>query len=246
MEDRIRSLFEGGRPGGTAARAIPRVAVPVALGCLIALGCAAKLAPPPSNVTSTYRVGPPDRLFVSVLPEPAIEREVTVRPDGFISIDLIGDVPATGRLVEEIAADIQEKIARYRRDARVTVSLEEALSSSVTIFGELRNPGTFVVTRDTRLAEAIGLRGGTTIFASKARLRVIRSMPGAQTEVFHVNLRAIESGNLSTNIMLQDGDIVIVPPNAVARVGYALQTLLFPFQQLLSAGTAVAASLVAF
>jgi polysaccharide export outer membrane protein len=246
VEDRIRRAFDGGHREAGAAVRIPRIEAAVALACLLALGCAAKLVPPPIHVASTYRVGPPDSLLVHILPEPAIERTVTVRPDGFISIDMIGDVLAAGRSVEEIAGDIQEKISRYRRDALVTVSLVEALSSSVTILGELREPGTLVVTRHTRITEAIGLRGGPTIFASKSRIRVVRSVPGHEAEVLYINLRHIEGGDLGTDIMLRDGDIVVVPPNALARFGYVLQTMLFPFQQILSAGTAVAATLIAF
>jgi len=213
----------------------------VALACLVALGCTVPLDPAPSHTSSLYRVGPPDELLVNILPEPRIERTVIVRPDGFISVDLIGDVEASGRSLEEIAVDIQQKVARYRRDSLVTVSLLAAQSSSVVLFGEVRAPGTFTLTRDTRIAEAIGTHGGTTIFASKSRVRVVRPVPDGQTQVIRVDLKNIQRGDLSTNIMLYDGDIVVVPPNALARVGYFVQTILFPFQPLFSmGGTALA------
>ena len=243
MQDQTRRAFEGRQRQAGAVVSILRIELVIAFACALALGCSTKLLPPPAHVPATYKVGTPDRLLVNILPEPAIERVVVVRPDGFISVDLIGDVPAVGRSVHEIAADIQERISRYRRDALVTVSLEEALSSSVTLFGEVREPGITIVDRHTRLAEAIGLRGGPTIFASKGRVRVVRSAPGTETEVFRVNLRHIGAGDLTTNIMLRDGYIVVVPPSALARIGYTLQSLLFPFQQILTAGTAL---LVAF
>jgi polysaccharide export outer membrane protein len=213
----------------------------VALACLVALGCTVPRNPAPSHTSEIYRVGPPDELLVNILPEPRIERMVIVRPDGFISVDLIGDVRATGRSLEEIAVDIQQKISRYRRDSLVTVSLLAAQSSTVVLFGEVREPGTFNLTRDTRIAEAIGTHGGTTIFSSKSRVRIIRPVPEGQTQVLRVDLKDIQRGDLSTNIMLYDGDIVVVPPNALARVGYMVQTLLFPFQPILGmGGTAVA------
>jgi len=213
------------------------------LGVLLALpavllsACIARPVPPPTSPPPLpYRVGAPDELLVSILPEPVIERDVVVRPDGRISVDLIGDVMASGSTTEEIAADIRDKISRYKRDAVVTVSVTASRSSTVTIFGQVQTPGTIVLDRETRLAEAIGSAGGTNLFASKGRVRVVRhSRTG--TSVLYVNLRDIQYGDQSTNYMLQDGDMVVVPPNAIARVGFALQNLLFPFQQVLSAGS---------
>jgi polysaccharide export outer membrane protein len=175
-------------------------------------------------------------LLVSILPEPVIEREVVVRPDGRISVDLIGDVVASGSSTDELSTAIRDRISRFKRDAVVTVLVRESRSSTITIFGEVRSPGSVVLDREMRLAEAIGTAGGTNLYASKGRVRVLRSNP-AETRVMWVNLRAIEYGDQSTNLMLQDGDIIVVPPNALARVGFALQTLLFPFQQILSAGS---------
>jgi protein involved in polysaccharide export with SLBB domain len=90
-----------------------------------------------------------------------------------------------------------------------------------------------ILDRETRLAEAIGSAGGTNIFASKGRVRVIRSNVN-ETRILRANLRDIQYGDQTTNFMLQDGDIIVVPPNALARVGFALQTVFFPFQQVLA------------
>ena len=208
---------------------------------LLFLGaCIARPVPPPvSPPPATYRIGAPDVLSVSILPDPGIEREVVVRPDGRISIDLIGDVMASGRTPEQLAKIVLEEISRYKRDAVVTVSLLQSRSSTITIFGQVASPGSRVLDRETRLAEAIGSAGGTNLFASKGRVRVIRSNP-RETKILQVNLRHIEYGDQSTNYLLQDGDIIVVPPNAFARVGFVLQTLLFPFQQIFSAGLGAA------
>ena len=246
MKKRFCGAFAAVQRGSGATVPILRIELVAALALALVLGCGAKLNPLPPHAGSGYRVGPPDRLIVTILPDPAIEREARVRPDGFISVDMIGDVPAAGRSVEEIAADIQEKMSRYRRDALVTVSLLEALSSSVTLFGEVRDPGSTTVTRDTRIAEAIGMRGGTTIFAAKSRVRVVRPVPGGETEVLGIDLRSIQKGDLSTNIMLQDGDIVVVPPNVLARIGYVVQAMLFPFQPIFSASTTAVAVMSGF
>ena len=117
----------------------------LALAILIcsALGCASQLPPIPEAPSKTldYHVAPPDELMISVSPEPAISRTVVIRPDGRISVDLIGDVLATGETTEEIAADIRDKISRFKRDAVVTVSVTQARSSTITIFGQVLSPG---------------------------------------------------------------------------------------------------------
>ena len=94
---------------------------------------------------------------ISPVWRPIIERQVTVRPDGMISVDLIGDLPATGRTVMEIARDIEQRVSRFKRDAVATVSVVLAQSATVTVFGEVQAQGNFPLQRDTRVAEAIGL-----------------------------------------------------------------------------------------
>jgi polysaccharide export outer membrane protein len=191
--------------------------------------------PQPEKNFGTYRAGPPDQLLVSVLPEPLLERSVTVRPDGMISFDLVGDVQAAGRTLDEISADIQTKIEEYKRGARVTVALAGSLSSSVTILGEVRSPTNFPLDRDMRVIEAIGKVGGNTIFANRSDARVIRTRDG-QTTVLPVDLAAIERGDLRTNIWLIRGDVVFVPPTLLARIGYAIAGLTFPLQALVGSG----------
>ncbi len=204
---------------------------------LFVTGCFATAVPPPeAPPAAPYRVGAPDELLVSILPEPVIERDVVVRPDGRISVDLIGDITVTGHTTEDIAEEIRDRISRFKRDAVVTVSVTASRSSTITVFGQVLRPGSVILDREIRLAEAIGSVGGTNLFASMARVRVIRHNR-TETKVLNVNLRDIQYGDQSTNYLLEDGDIVVVPPNAIARVGFALQTLLFPFQQVLSAGS---------
>jgi polysaccharide export outer membrane protein len=211
-----------------------RIAGLALLALWAALGCASyQPAPPPvEGSIPVYRVGAPDQLEVTVLPDPPIERRVLVRPDGMISLDLIGDVPAGGRTLEEIAADIEQRMSRFKLDASANVRLAEAASTAVTVFGEVRTPRAFPLTKETRVAEAIGMVGGETIFARTAKVRVIRSA-GAESAVYVVNLNVIRAGDLSTNMVLRSGDIVFVPPNVFARIGYAMNTLFMPFQPFL-------------
>jgi polysaccharide export outer membrane protein len=199
------------------------------------IGCfSPSLVPPPiAPPIQGYVVGAPDTLFITILPEPEISREVRVRPDGMISIDLIGDVQAAGRTPVEIAQVIQQEIGRYKRDAAVNVAVVNSPSQFVTIYGEVARPGTFELATETRVTEAIGRVGGTLPFASLNNIRVIRTN-GIDTEVMAIHLKDIKQGDLSTNFVIQEGDLVVVPPTWLARVGYVVQMLFFPFQPVVA------------
>jgi polysaccharide export outer membrane protein len=215
-------------------------AVVTALVLSASIGCATTPTPPPERVTtSSYTVGAPDTLHVTILPDPPIEREVVVRPDGMISLDLIGDVPAAGRSIGQIATDVEQRIARFKRGAAVTVSLVAAASTSISVLGEVRVPQTFPLLKQTRVSEAIARVGGPVFTGSEGSIRVVRS-GGGEAVVYRVNLNAIQRGDQRTNILLAEGDIVYVPPTWWAEIGYVVQAILFPFNPLLGLGTTVA------
>jgi polysaccharide export outer membrane protein len=135
----------------------------LALGLVLIepIACVSQLMSPPApNPHTTYRVGAPDKIRISSLPEPKIERILTVRPDGKVSLDLIGDVEASGLTTEEIAESARIAIGRYKSDASVTVTVIAAESDTISLFGEVRNPGTFAILHDIRIAEAIAQLGG--------------------------------------------------------------------------------------
>ncbi len=197
---------------------------------LLATACVTTPTPEPPVEYVDYRVGAPDQLTVTILPEPVISESVVVRPDGRITIQLLGDVEAGGRTTRMIAEDIEKRIARYKRGAVVTVSLTSALSSSITVMGEVRSPQTFPLVKQMRVAEAVGTVGDVTFLANSDEVRVVR--PGTTPQVIVVDLDAIRGGNLSTNVQLYGGDIVYVPPTILARVGYVVRAVLFPFEPL--------------
>ena len=214
-------------------------AIAVALA-LVATGCSTPIAvnPPPAPEMLPYRVGPPDRLEITILPDPAIERSATVRPDGMISIDLVGDIPAAGRTTAEIAVDIQSRIGRFKRDASVNVSLGSSLSTEVTVIGEVRSV-TFPLQRETRLIEAIGIVGGLRqVYSDQDDVRIIRVEDG-QVKILAADVTAIQRGDLSTNYTLRGGDIVYVPPTVSAKVGYFVQGLFLPLQAVLGMGARI-------
>jgi polysaccharide export outer membrane protein len=194
--------------------------------------------PPPAPEMLPYRVGPPDHLQITILPDPPISRSATVRPDGMISIDLVGDVPAAGRTTAEIAQDVQSRISRFKRDASVNVSLESSLSTEITILGEIRS-STFPLQRETRLIEAIGMVGGMQQTRSDMDdVRIIRVEDG-QVKILTADIAAIYRGDLSTNYTLRGGDIIYIPPTVGTKIGYFVQGLFFPIQAILGMGARV-------
>jgi len=210
------------------------VAAALCLLLPLAAGCSTTTtAPPPAPPIESYVVGAPDLLRINILPEPELLREARVRLDGMISIDLVGDVQAAGKTPFEIAQDIQREIRRFKRDAMVNVSVVASPSRFVTVYGEVGAPGIFLLDTETRVSEAIGRVGGTRPFAKLGGVRIVRSN-GLDTQILEVRLNDISQGDLSTNFVVQEGDLIVVPPTWLARVGYAMQMLLFPLQPLIS------------
>lgn len=217
-----------------------------AIACLTGCMTQPTFAPAPTEATpsTSYLIGAPDRLRITILPDPAVERDVVVRLDGMISIDLVGDVPAAGRTAADVAQDIQERMARFKRNASVTVSVLTSLSTEITVLGEVGRPSTFPLTGNTNLIKALGMVGGTSRFANKEAIRVIRVDETGTPRVFQANLAAIELGDLSTNFALRGGDVIVVPPTGTANAGYMMQRIFFPLQQILGLGANVATTVV--
>jgi polysaccharide export outer membrane protein len=207
-----------GRLSGLAAGAV-----------LAVLGCASSPGPIPQPETVPYRIGPSDEMTILVLPDPSIEREVLVQPDGTFSFDLIGEVKASSRTPEEVATEIEERIAEFRVSPSVTVSLRRASSSSVTVLGEVRSRGMYPVERDLRVSDAIARGGGLTDFAAARRVRLVRR-EGDQATTYLANLDHIHKGDLSTDYVITRGDMIYVPPATSVEAGYAIARALYPLE----------------
>ena len=224
---------------------VSRITVLTLLPAALAIACASPPpTPQPGSVYPDYLVGAPDVLSITILPEPTIVETAVVRPDGKITIQLIGDVQAGGRSPREIGVEIEERIARFKRGARATVAVTSAASSAVTVLGEVVRAGTFPMLKQTRVTEALGHAGGPTHFGNVDEIQIVRG-EGSSAQVIMVDLVAIRDGDLSTNVQVQAGDIVYVPPTVLAKIGYAFQAVLFPFQPLLGVANSAAGYAVA-
>jgi len=217
--------------------------VMVALAVFCAAGCAtssnkamqAKLitmARSPMTVEE-YKIEPPDTLSIEVKSYPEYSRQVTVRPDGKITVAPIGDVKVQGLTTGEAAAAIEQALLEELAQPSVTVSLLQANSKAVYVLGEVRRPGRQLYYGDMNLVDALGQAGWFTQYADIAAVKITRASLD-EPSVLRANLRKlVYKGAAEQNVVLEDGDVVYVPPTGFAKVGYAMDQLLFPFRAVL-------------
>jgi polysaccharide export outer membrane protein len=213
----------------------------LALVLVFGVGCASPAVPAPGRpeVEPDYRVAPPDKLGITVRPAPEIVRDVTVRPDGKISFDLVGDIAVAGKTIEQIRSEIEERLKEFVVHPQVSVLLSESSSRRFYVLGEVRAPGAYTLIGNVSALHAISNAGGVTHFANKDGIRLVR--PGTPGAAYKVDFEQISQyGDARTNYPLQPGDVIYVPPNGFAQVGYAIGIVLFPIQQILGLGSGFA------
>jgi len=158
-----------------------------------------------------FYLGPGDVLEISVWKDEALTKQVVVRPDGMISFPLIGQIPAAGRTVEELQTDIQRRISRYVPDAPVTVLVAEIGSPKIYVVGKVNKPGVYIMGHYLRIMQALAMAGGTTTFADRDDIMIIREEKGKQI-IMKFNYDRVASGrDLHKNITLKPGDTIVVP-----------------------------------
>jgi polysaccharide export outer membrane protein len=158
-----------------------------------------------------YRIGPEDVLHISVWKEDDLDRKVLVRPDGGVSFPLVGDIQVSGRTPLEVQDEIRSRLARYVPDAEVTVSVDKISGYTIFVLGEVNKPGQFTLGRYVDVVQALTLAGGTTPYASERNMQILRRKDGVEV-TYRFDFRDIKRGkDLKQNIILQSGDVVVVP-----------------------------------
>jgi polysaccharide export outer membrane protein len=138
--------------------------------------------------TSDFRLGPDDIIEVSVFGEKDLSTTVPVRPDGKVSINLIGEMVASGKTATELQKDIADKYKRFFAEPAVTVVVKEINSPKVSVLGEVKNPGIYKIKDRATVLDAIALAGGLTEYAKKDRVTVIRVEPSGEQLHLKINL----------------------------------------------------------
>jgi polysaccharide export outer membrane protein len=166
---------------------------------------------PAVAVPSDYVIGPEDVLGVVFWREPEISGDVTVRPDGRITIPVIGDMQAAGRRPEDLQAAILAAAGKYITDPNVAVVVRTINSRKVFVTGRVNTPGGHDLRGPMNVMQAIALAGGLTEYANAKNITILRMQKG-QTQTFKFNYKDVAKGKgLEQNILLMPGDTVVVP-----------------------------------
>lgn len=174
----------------------------------------------------SYRIKPGDRLEVTVWQEPKLNRIIVVAPDGRIAFPLVGHLKAGGNTVEVVESVLKQRLAKsYTADIDVTVAIAEVrvippkpekppaekILPGIFVTGEVAKPGRYEYRHSLNVLQAIALAGGLGPFAADSRIKIRRKESGAET-LYEFDYASFESGeDLSGNMALRNGDVVIVP-----------------------------------
>jgi polysaccharide export outer membrane protein len=187
-----------------------------AIGILVFLS--ATLAPSPKLFAQDqdphpggYEVLPGDTLRVSVWKEPDLQTDVLVRPDSAISFPLAGEISTKGLSVGALQQELSKRLGKYISNPVVTVTVLQVLGNKVYVIGQVNNPGVFVVNPNVDVMQALSMAGGITAFASSGDIRILRRNGARQVAIPFDYNEVLKGKNLDQNIVLQSGDIVVVP-----------------------------------
>ncbi len=159
-----------------------------------------------------YVIGADDTLAINVWKEPDLCRTVPVRPDGRITLPLIGDIQASGKTPRKLQEEIQQSLMAFVAVPEVTVIVQEVKSLKFNIVGEIVKPGTYPLTESTTVLDAIAQAGGLGEFAKSNSIYVLRIRPDGSSERLPFRYKQVLKGsNLSQNVQLQAHDTVVVP-----------------------------------
>lgn len=165
-----------------------------------------------ASLPGNYRIGENDILAISVWNEPALRQSVPVRPDGKISLPLIGDIQAAGRTPVQLQADIATKLQAFITHPEVTVIVQQMNSKKYNILGRVMKPGAYLLSTSMTVLDAIAQAGGFQDFAKQRSIYVLRDKPGAGESRFPFNYKDVIKGkHLEQNIKLEPNDTIIVP-----------------------------------
>lgn len=185
-----------------------------ALALLCPFACRATLTgpwPPIEATVQEYRIGPGDVIRVAVFGNADLSSRVTVRPDGRLTLPLLGEVSATGKTVNEVTREITEGYRRFVQDARVAVVIEEVHSYRVFVLGKVTRPGEFESRVPLTITQAMALAGGTTRGANVDGIVVLRRGANGRDERYEVSMTDILEGQTQQNFTLRTGDTIMVP-----------------------------------
>lgn len=194
---------------GQAASTIAQVAQPLQA---VATSADISSALPTQPVSKDYKIGVDDVLTVNVWHEPDLSRNITVRPDGKISLPLVGDIQASGKTPPQLQGELRSALAQFIKDPELTVIVAEIRSRRVNVIGQVFHPGTFAITQQMGVLDAIAEAGGLKEFAKQKEIYVLReTSAGKRTRLSYDYRDVLKGKNNAQDILLQTNDTVVVP-----------------------------------
>ena len=170
------------------------------------------VCPEPEASSQNYVIGAGDVLEIFVWREPDLSGTIPVRPDGKISISLVEDMTAVGKTPTELARDMEQELAEYLRLPKVNIIVvTEGSSNQIQVIGNVVSPRSIPYRDDIRVLDVVVAVGGLDDFAAGNRSQVVRTIDGATAEC---NIRLndlMRDGDMSQNIFMYPGDVLIVP-----------------------------------
>ena len=160
-------------------------------------------------VPNDYRLAVGDKLRIEVYKDPQLSQSVQIRPDGKITLPLLGDVQAAGVTPLALRDELTQSLKEYITTPVVTVIVVEATPATVFVMGEVNQPGPQPIRGEMTVMEALSMAGGFKDFAKTSDIRVLRKGPSG-TETLRFNYKHAVKGQAEA-LVLRPGDIVVVP-----------------------------------
>jgi polysaccharide biosynthesis/export protein len=165
-----------------------------------------------SSPDKAYVIGDDDMLSINVWKEPELTTSIPVRSDGKISLPLIGEVQASGRTPIQLKDDITARLRTYLDQPAVTVTVLQMNSQKFNILGRVLKPGSYSLTANTTILDAIAAAGGLQDFAKEKSIYILRKAPEGDATRIPFNYKDVIRGNhLEENIKLKPNDTIVVP-----------------------------------
>jgi polysaccharide export outer membrane protein len=169
-----------------------------------------KLTPQPPNNSDQYRLGPGDKLRIEVYRDAQLSQSVQVRPDGKITLPLVGDIDVTSKTPLELRDYITNSLKEYMNNPVVTVIVVEATASIAYVMGEVNHPGVVNLQAPMTVLQALAVAGGLKDFADQKNIMILRKGPNASIQRIAFNYKDAIKGS-GPQIYLKPGDTVVVP-----------------------------------
>jgi polysaccharide export outer membrane protein len=162
------------------------------------------------QASGSYVIGPSDVLAVTVWKEPTLSGSILVRPDGMITVPLVGDVQASGLTPLQLADQIADKLKKYIQAPNVSVVVDSIHSKVIYLLGEVGKRGPIEMTAGMTLLDAIASAGGLSDYANVKKIYILRDQAGKHEKI-PVHYKEALKGNSEFNLILEPGDTIVVP-----------------------------------